>query len=154
MLANLHDLGRDQVVVVEKPLRGRRDELALVDVFGQGLVRVAQDAGVVTQPRIDAAGAPPLRIDGETRRQGERPLLEPFGAEQLVTERFEAIAGVGSPGMEEQIPSGNPRTMPEGIPGKVGVAALAYPPSCSFRAGDCRQGDPPGAKRVLGLAGG
>ena len=66
------------MVVVEKPLGGRRDEFAVVNVFGQSLIRVPQDTGVVAQPAVNAAGAAALRIDGKTRRQGERPLLEPL----------------------------------------------------------------------------
>ncbi|MDP3720230.1 MAG: hypothetical protein Q8T13_20900 [Acidobacteriota bacterium] len=70
-------------------------------VFGQGLIAIAQDAGIMVEPGVDAAGPPPLGIDGKTRRQGERPLLEAFRAQQLVTERFVAVV-VGRPSVEEQ----------------------------------------------------
>ncbi len=66
------------MVVVEKPLGGRRDELAVVNVFGQGLVSVPQDTGVVAQPAVNATGTAALRVNGKTRRQGERPLFEPL----------------------------------------------------------------------------
>ena len=42
VLAHVADLGRDQVVVVEQPLRGRRHELPAVHVLGQAQVRLAQ----------------------------------------------------------------------------------------------------------------
>ena len=116
VLADLDDFGGEQMVVVEEPLAGRRDEGAVVDVFGQRLVGVAQDARVVTQAPVDAAGAAALRVNRETRRQGERPLLEPFRAEQLIAERLVDLSIVTNPGIEEQTPSGNPRTVPEAIP--------------------------------------
>ena len=49
VLADVADLRRDQVEVVEQPLRRRRDELAPVHVVGQRAVGVAQDAGVVAK---------------------------------------------------------------------------------------------------------
>jgi hypothetical protein len=116
VLADLNDLGREQVIVVEEPLAGRRDERAVVDVFGQGLVGLAQDARVVAQAPVDAAGAAALRVNGETGREGERPLLEPFRAEQLIAERLVDLSIVTNPGIGEQIPSGNPRTVPEAFP--------------------------------------
>ena len=88
------------MVVVEKPLAGGRDELAVVHVFGQRLIGVMQDARVVAQPPVDAARAAPLRVDGETCRQGERPLLEPLRAKQLISERLIAIAFVKYPVVE------------------------------------------------------
>ena len=66
------------MVVVEEPFGGGRDELAVVNVLGQGLVGLAQDAGVVAQAPVDAAGAAALGVNRETRGQGERPLLEPL----------------------------------------------------------------------------
>jgi len=87
-----------------------------VHVFGERLVGVMQDARVVAQPPVDAACAAPLRVDGKTRRQGERPLFEPLRAKQLVSERLVAIAFVKYPVVEEQMPSGNPSTVPEDVP--------------------------------------
>jgi len=66
------------MVVVEKPLGGRRDELTVVNIFGQRLVGVPQDTSVVAQSAVDTAGAAALRVNGKTRRQGERPLFEPL----------------------------------------------------------------------------
>jgi hypothetical protein len=47
---------------------------------------VRQHPLVVAQARIDAAGAAAAWIDGEMRRQGERPLIEPLGAQRFFTE--------------------------------------------------------------------
>jgi len=116
VLADLNDLGGEQVIVVEEPLAGRRDELAVVNVLGQGLVGVAQDARVVAQAPVDAEGPAALGINRETRREGERPLLKPLGAEQFIAKRFVAVAIVTNPGVEEQIPSGIPSTVPGAIP--------------------------------------
>jgi len=70
----------------------------------------------VVQPGVDAAGAAALGIDRKTGRQGKRPLLESLGAKQLVPKRFFAIAVIECPVVGEQIPSGNPRTVPEDVP--------------------------------------
>jgi hypothetical protein len=45
---------------------------------------------------------PPLRIDREIRRQGERPLIEALGAERFLTEGLVARTIVIGPSMEEQ----------------------------------------------------
>jgi hypothetical protein len=45
---------------------------------------------------------PPLRIDREIRRQGERPLIEPFRAERFLAKRPIGGTTVINPGMEEQ----------------------------------------------------
>jgi hypothetical protein len=50
----------------------------MAHIFGEGSVGVLEDAGVVAQPRIDAARAAAKRIDREVGREGERPLLEPL----------------------------------------------------------------------------
>jgi len=83
-----------------------------VHVFGEGLVGVPQDAGVMAQAAVDAARPAALLIDRETRRQGERPLFEPLGTEQLIAEGLFAVPFVANPGMEEQTPSYTPRTVP------------------------------------------
>ena len=69
------------MVVVEEPLGGGGDEFAVVDIFGERLVGLAQDARVVTQPRMDATGAATLAINREARGQRQRALLETFRAE-------------------------------------------------------------------------
>jgi hypothetical protein len=99
---DLDDLRRDQVKVVEKPFRGRRDVGALADVFGERLVGPLEDVRVVVQSRIDATGVPALRIDREVRRQGERPLIEALGAERFLTEGLIARTIFIYPGMKEQ----------------------------------------------------
>jgi hypothetical protein len=78
VLADLDDLRRDQVKVVEEPFGGRRDERAVTDVLGQRAIGVLEDAAVVAQARIDAVGAAPPGIDREVGREGERPLFEPL----------------------------------------------------------------------------
>ena len=87
VLAHVADLGRDQVEVVEEPLRRRRDELPPVHVVGHAEVGLAQDAGVVVEAREDvprrAAG---VRVEGEAGREGLGPLLEPLDAQQLVAQ--------------------------------------------------------------------
>jgi hypothetical protein len=72
-------------------------------VLGQRLVGLLQDAGVVAQARIDAAGVPPFRIDREIRRERERPLIEPLRAERFLAERLIAGTIVVNPGVEEQV---------------------------------------------------
>lgn len=104
------------MVVVEEPLAGGRDELAVVNVLGQGLVGEAQDARVVAQAPVDAKGPAALGVNRETGREGERPLLEPLGAEQFIAKRFVTIAIVTNPIVEEQTSSGIPRTVPGTIP--------------------------------------
>ena len=89
--------------VVEEPLGGGRDEGALPHVLGERFVGLLQHSLVVPQPRIDAAGMAPLRIDREVRRQGERPLIEPLGAERFLTEGLVARTIVIGPRMEEQV---------------------------------------------------
>ena len=55
------DLGVDQVVVVEEPLAGRRDELAPVHVVGERAVGIAQETRVVVEAGEDAARHAPGR---------------------------------------------------------------------------------------------
>jgi len=93
------------VKVVEKPLRRRRDKRALPDILGQGTVGALQDAGVVPQARIDAAGVTALRIDREIRGEGERPLIEALRAERFLSKRLIADPIVVDPRMEEQVVS-------------------------------------------------
>ena len=87
VLAHVADLRGDEVVVVEQPLRGRRDELPLVHALGHAEVRLAQDAGVVVEAREGVACIPSRRgIDDEAGGQRLRPLLEPLDAQELVAE--------------------------------------------------------------------
>jgi len=87
-----------------------------VHVFGEGLVSLAQDARVVAQAAVDGAGAAALGIDGEAGGEGEGALLQPLRAEQLVAKWLIAIPIVTNPGVKEQMPSGNPKTVPEDVP--------------------------------------
>jgi hypothetical protein len=61
-----------------------------------------QHALVVAQARIDASPAAAPRIDGEVRREGERPLIEPLGAQRFFAKWLMASPYVGSPGVEKQ----------------------------------------------------
>ena len=88
--------------VVEKPFRCRRDVSALANIFGERLVGALEDAGIVVQPRINAARVAALGIDREVRRQGERPLIEALGAERFLTEGLIARTIFIDPGMKEQ----------------------------------------------------
>jgi hypothetical protein len=87
VLADVPDLGGDEVVVVEEPLPGGRDELAAVHVAGERAVGRAQDADVVVEPREDAARGAPRRVHREAGRERAGPLVEALDAEQLVAER-------------------------------------------------------------------
>ena len=78
MLADLDDLRRDQVEVVEEPLGGGRDERAMAHIFGERAVGVAQHPLVVAQARVDAARPAAAGIEREARREGERALFEPL----------------------------------------------------------------------------
>jgi hypothetical protein len=89
------------VEVIEEPLGCRRDERALPYILGERAIRLLQDARVVAQARIDAAGVPALRIDREVRRQGERPLIEALGAERFLTEGLVART-ILEPGVGKQ----------------------------------------------------
>ena len=103
VLAHVADLGGDQVVVVEQPLRRRRDELPPVHVLGHGEVRLAQDARVVGEAREHVPRVPARRgIDGQAGRQGLGPLLEPLDAQQLVPEGLLGRADATSPEPAEQ----------------------------------------------------
>ena len=77
--------------IVEEPLRRGRDERAFADVAGERAIGGVEDARVVAQPRIDAARVAALRIDRVMRREGERPLIEPLGAERFVAEGLFAV---------------------------------------------------------------
>ena len=59
VFADFDQLRRNQVEVVEEPLGGGRDEGAFADIFGEGAIRGLEDALVVAQPRINAAGVAP-----------------------------------------------------------------------------------------------
>jgi hypothetical protein len=77
--------------VVEEPLGRGRDEGAVADVAGQRPIGGVQDAGVVAQPRKDAAGMAALRIERVMGREGERSLVEPLGAQRFVTKGLFAV---------------------------------------------------------------
>ena len=73
-----------------------RDERAFADVLGQRAIRGLEDTLVVAQPRVDAAGVTPPRVDRETCRQGERPLIEPLGAQRFVAKWLLAVTKSGA----------------------------------------------------------
>jgi hypothetical protein len=85
---DIGDLGSDQVEVVEKPIRGRYDELARADIFGERAVRRAEHADVVIESRKRVFRAlPRVRIDRQAGRQRERAGFQPLDAEQFVAQR-------------------------------------------------------------------
>ncbi len=88
VLADVPDLGGDEVVVVEEPLRRGGDELAAVHVAGERAVRLAQHADVVVEAREDAPRRASRRVHREAGRERAGPLVEALDAEQLVPERL------------------------------------------------------------------
>ena len=88
VLAYVSDLGRDEVEVVENPLRGGRDELAAVDVAGERAIGGRERACIVLESRPAAPRRTAGRgIDGEARGERLGALLEELDAEQLLAER-------------------------------------------------------------------
>ena len=87
--ADIGDLGRHQVEVVEQPVRRRFDESSVADVVGQRPVRAAQHAHVLGKSRKRVArAAARIGIDRESRGERQRALLEALDAEQFVTKRL------------------------------------------------------------------
>ena len=83
--ADVEDLGRDEMEVVEEPIRSGGDERPAVDVLGHGDIGLPQHPRVVLEARQHVArGAPGIGMKGETGGQGPRPLLEPLDAQELV----------------------------------------------------------------------
>ena len=89
--------------VIEEPLGGGGNEGAMTDVFGQGAIRVREDALVVAQARINAARAAATRIDREVGREGERSFFEPLGAQRFFAKRLIAGPNIRRPCMEKQV---------------------------------------------------
>jgi hypothetical protein len=83
------NLGRDEMEVIEEPVGGEHDVASVADIVGQRAIRAPQHADVVLEARIRVP-CPPARvgIDGESSRQGERTLLEPLDAQELVAQRL------------------------------------------------------------------
>ena len=67
ILADVDDVGCDEVEVVEEPFGGGRYELTVVHILGKRMVRRAQGPGIVGEPRKDAARATAPRVHGEPR---------------------------------------------------------------------------------------
>src|SRR5262245_64360421 len=72
------DLGLYNVEVIEQPLRGRRDELAPVDVVGKRVVSEPQQTGVFAQSRLQVFRAPLGARNCESGRERLRALFEPL----------------------------------------------------------------------------
>ena len=87
VLADVPDLGGDEVVVVEEPLPRRRHELAAARVAGERAVRRAQQAHVVVEARKDAPRPAPRRVHREAAGERAGALVEALHAQQLVAER-------------------------------------------------------------------
>jgi hypothetical protein len=89
MLVNVPDLCGDQVEVVEQPFCRGGDELSGPDIVCQGSIRVAQHARIVVEPGENVTrAASRARVEREARREGQRPLVQPLDAEQLIAKRF------------------------------------------------------------------
>ena len=94
----MHDLGLDQVEVVEQPLGRGRHGLAAVHVVGQQAVRLAQRAGVVGDAAVVAAAAGARsRRDLDLGGQVARVVLEPLDVQQLAAQG----TGLGMFGSEQ-----------------------------------------------------
>jgi hypothetical protein len=82
------DLRRDQMEVVEQPVRGRRHEPPGPHVIGQRAIRAAQHPDVVLEPRERVARAmAPVGIDRQAGGERERALFQPLDAQELVAQR-------------------------------------------------------------------
>jgi hypothetical protein len=102
VLANVPDLGGDEVEVVEEPLGRGRHELAPVHVAGERAVRLAQAADVVLEAREHAPRRPSRRVHREPGRERARPLVEALHAEELVPERLLGSSERAAPAAEER----------------------------------------------------
>ena len=89
--ADFPDLGGHEMEIVEKPLRGGRDEFAPMDVVGERTIGVAQEPRVLVEAREHAARGAARRIDGEARGERAGALLQELDAQQLVAEGFRRI---------------------------------------------------------------
>lgn len=99
-MPRIADLALDEMEVVEQPFRRRRNERAAVHLVGEDPVGLAQDAGVVFQPREEGASVA-TRVTGESEAGGEGlgPLLQPLDAQELGAER--RFGGSGPAASEE-----------------------------------------------------
>jgi hypothetical protein len=101
--ADVEDLGRHEMEVVEDPFLRGSHELAAVHVLGHGEVRLAQDAGVVLEARQDVArGASGARVESEPGGEGARALLQTLDAQELVAQRPLGRRGGSLPEEAEQ----------------------------------------------------
>jgi len=93
VFADFDELRRNQVKVVEEPLRSGRDEGAFAGVLRECLVGDLEGAFIVAQTRIDAARVAALGIEREVGGQRERALIQPLGTQRFVTKRFAVPIG-------------------------------------------------------------
>jgi hypothetical protein len=86
--ADVADVRRDEMEVVEEPLGRRRDERATTHVFDERAIRRVQDADVVAKPGEDVERAVPgCRVQRKGGGERERASLETLDAQELVTKR-------------------------------------------------------------------
>ena len=87
-MADLAHLAFHEVEVVEQPLGGGRDRLAMPHVAGEGAVRLTEHAGVVREAAQQSVGAAP-GVSRERERRGEDPgaLLQALDAEEFAVQR-------------------------------------------------------------------
>ena len=96
--ADVENVRRHEVKVVEEPFGRGRHEAAVVHVGREGAVHLAKHARVLFEPGKDAAAPPPAPgIHGEACRERHRALVEPLDAEQLIAEGFEDQRDFSSP---------------------------------------------------------
>ena len=86
---DVRDLRRDQVEVIEEPVRRRHHELAGADVVGERAIGRAQHADVVVESRKRVFRAAAwIGIDRQAGGQRQRAVFEPLDAEELVAQRL------------------------------------------------------------------
>ena len=95
--ANLADLRLHQMVIIQQPLRRRRDALAGLHVAGDGSIGKQQSGGVVVQPVPQRPNRNGHRRDRLGRSERACMMLEPFRTEQFLTHRTWIVPGRPGP---------------------------------------------------------
>jgi hypothetical protein len=89
--ADLANLLFDEVVVVDEPLRRRRNRTPLVDRLRDGAMRREENTGVGGKPLYERMASVRLAPHRLGARQAPRMLFEALGAEELFANGFPAI---------------------------------------------------------------
>ena len=93
VVANLADLLLDEVIVVEQPFGGRNDASAALQFRGARPVGGEQDGGVVVEPRAQRQNRRGSRRHRLRGGEALRMLLEPFDAEEFLSDRRLVVPG-------------------------------------------------------------